>query len=290
MKIDGRRLANEILNNLKPQLKRLKARGIVPHLGVILVGNDKASLNYIQQKQKAAQKIGALVTVSHLAKTPLYQKLAEMILTIDKNPDIHGIIVQRPLPPSLSANILNKRISLIKDVDGFLPKTTFIPPVGLAVFKILNEIFYRGLQNSRKPDEDFSPQLLSWLKRKNIVLIGTGETAGQPIADTLSKLKIHFINVNSRSDNPGEYYKQADIIISCVGKSGLFTGADLKPNVILIGVGMHKEKGKWVGDYDEKEIHKIASFYTPTPHGTGPVNVACLIENLVIACNKQSSL
>lgn len=289
MKIDGRKIASHILDDLRREVKQLRKKGITPHLAVILVGNDPSSLSYIRQKQQQAKIIGAEVTLHHFKKTPLYQKLAEFILELDRNPDIHGIIIQQPLPSSLSPSSLTRRVSPKKDIDGFLVKSEFLPPIGLAMFKILNEVYFRHMLHQNRPDTDFSKPLLSWLKAKTIVLIGRGETGGKPVAETFSKYRMNFIMLNSKIDpeNKTEYMKQADIVISAVGKSNIVKKEELKKGAIVIGIGIHGAKGALLGDYNETDMAEVAGFYTPTPGGVGPVNVACLMQNLVIAAKNR---
>ncbi|HCM37264.1 MAG: Bifunctional protein FolD [Candidatus Gottesmanbacteria bacterium GW2011_GWB1_43_11] len=287
MIIDGKLLAREILSSLKSEVDQLKRRHYLPHLAVVLVGNDPASLSYVRQKRIAAEAIGAKLSLHHFKRTPDYQKIAEFILHLSKDHGIHGIILQRPLPPSLSAQVLTRRVSLIKDIDGFLPKTPFTPPLGLAIFKILNHIYFQQILGREMPEDDFSKTLLSWLKQQKIVLIGRGETGGKPIADTLTQHHLNLIILNSQSENQDEYLKSGDIIISAVGKHQIIGTKNTRPGAILIGVGIHSEKGKLRGDYDEKEIATVARFYTPIPGGVGPVNVACLMHNLVTATKLQ---
>src|SRR3989344_1586728 len=283
MKIDGQQLARRIVRDLRLRVKELQKTGTTPHLAVIWVGNDPASASFIKQKSLAAAAIGARLSVHQFKKTPLYQKLAEFIREASRDPKIHGIIVQRPLPPSLSAQSLCKLVPRNKDVDGFLPKSAHVPPIGCAMFRLFNEIYFNKLQKTAPPDDNYSKPLLTWLKDKHIVLMGRGETAGRPIAATLSKYRLPFIMLNSRSDHPEEYLKDADIVISAIGRSAVVNPDHLKNGVILIGVGMERKKNKLKGDYDESQVEKIARFYTPMPGGTGPVNVACLMENLVDA-------
>ena len=287
MKIDGKLIAAEILDDIKTEVKRLQKKNIDPRLAVVLIGEDAASLSFVKQKTKAAQLTGITLSLHHFKKTPLYQKLAEFIHELGQDESIHGIIIQRPLPPSLSASSLTKIIKPNKDVDGFLPKSHFLPPLGLAIFKVLNEIYFRHLHKKVKPKDDCTKPFLAWLKSKNIVLIGQGETGGKPISQTFQKYRINFLLINSRTENTEEYISQADILISSVGKSQIIKSNQLKSGAILLGVGVHKEKDKLVGDYDEKEIATTAGYYTPTPGGIGPVNVACLLQNVVTACKKS---
>jgi methylenetetrahydrofolate dehydrogenase (NADP+)/methenyltetrahydrofolate cyclohydrolase len=239
MLLDGQKLAHEILRDLKNEVKALKKKKRTPQLAVVLIGSDAASLSFVRQKQKAAAEIGAMVSIHQFKKIPLYQKLAEFIKELNADSGVHGIIIQRPLPPSLSAESLTKMISRQKDVDGFLTKSEHLPPIGIAIFKVFNEIYYKQLYHKAKPVSDFTKPLLSWLKNKNIVIIGRGETGGKPIAETLQKQRLNFIMLNSNTDSREEYLKQADIIISAVGKSGIVNAHDIKPGAIIIGVGQN---------------------------------------------------
>ncbi len=257
MKIDGRAIANSILTGLS---------GINPTLAVILVGDDPASLSFIRQKRLAAEKIGATLTLDQLPTSATNTRLTSLIDTYNKDPNIHGIIIQRPIPQesAIDQKIL-LTVSPIKDVDGFVPNSLFHAPVADAVFAILEAIHIT-------------------LPKKNIVIIGRGQTAGTPIARLFNEKSLRPIIIHSQTPNPDHLLKNADIVISCVGKHRIVRKEFLKPGVILIGVGMHREEdGKLHGDYEESEIETIASYYTPTPGGVGPVNVACLMKNLIKA-------
>lgn len=283
MKIDGRELAQEILKKLRDDVRKLKRKKITPHIAVILVGSDPASLSFIAQKAKAAAYIGAKLTLHHFKKTPLYQSLAQFILELSENPTVHGIIIQRPLPSSLSAGVLTNRINIHKDIDGFLSKSTYDSPIGLAILMLIQHVFFRKTRKKKKVSHVLSKTVLNFLKRQNTVIVGRGETGGKPIAETFQKYHIPFMQIHSGVDNPEDYLKVADIIISAVGKSKTITSTMLTDNVILLGVGVTKENGKLVGDYSEHTIDGPNRYYTPMPGGTGPVNVACLMINLIEA-------
>lgn len=248
MRIDGKAIADGILTDLAS--KQVNAT-----LAVILIGDNPASLAYIKQKQKAAEKIGARVVVSNtIADLP----------TFNGNPNITGIIVQRPVPEGVG----EYHVTLEKDVDGFEPNSPFDVPVAMAAWKCIES-------TAHKP--------------KQFVVIGRGETAGAPIARYLGKQECATSVIHSKTPNPEELMKQADCIISCVGKERVVTADAVKLGAILVGVGLWRdEAGKLRGDYDEADIENIASFYTPTPGGVGPVNVACLMQNLVKAASYRS--
>lgn len=270
-RIDGKALANEILTDLKT---RIAALPVQPALAVIQIGNNASSNSYIKQKKKIGESIGIRVLYFHFPAAVSYQKLAEKIQELNVDPMVHGLIVQQPLPAHLSTNSFSKSVNVKKDVDGLCDKSSFIPPVSQAVLYIFKHIYQTD-----------SPR--SVLRNKKIVLIGRGDTAGKPIGKTLSDLNIPVIQVNSTTRNKEEFYGEAHIIISCVGKRGIVKGNQLKDGVILIGVGIERTDEKLAGDYDEADIADKASYYTPTPGGTGPLTVAFLMKNVVEASSPR---
>lgn len=273
MLIDGKAIADQILAKLSKDVFVLKARNITPTLAVILVGDDPASLAYIKQKQKAADFIGARVVFSHLSSDIIKRDLQQIITQYNNDPNIHGFIIQRPVPDNFSHILIYEKMNINKDVDGFLPNSPFSVPVAIAV----EEILQNAKCQTRLPDG----QVLN----AKCVVIGRGETAGKPIADHLMKLGFTPTIIHSQTPNPEQIIKSADIIISCVGKEKVITSENITQGVILISVGIWRDElGKLHGDYDETDIESKASYYTPTPKGIGPVNVACLMQNLIKAC------
>jgi methylenetetrahydrofolate dehydrogenase (NADP+)/methenyltetrahydrofolate cyclohydrolase len=270
MKIDGKQIAKKILNYLKNRIQKLN---VVPHLAIILVGNDPASIAYIEQKKLKAEQIGAKTTMINLDSKIGASELNEEIKKLNSDHAVHGIIVQRPLPLHVDSRIISLAISPKKDVDGFHPNSEFEMPIALAVLRILKEV------HASTPGVDV----------RKIVVIGKGETGGQPIIQTLKKMGINPTVIDSKTKNPEIIMKNADVIISSVGKPHVIKANMIKKGVTLISIGLHKGfDGKLHGDYSEKEIKDIASFYTPTPGGVGPVNVAMLLKNLLIACENFS--
>ncbi|MCL4360244.1 bifunctional 5,10-methylenetetrahydrofolate dehydrogenase/5,10-methenyltetrahydrofolate cyclohydrolase [Patescibacteria group bacterium] len=280
MQIDGKAIAGKILQGLEPKVINLKALGIVPTMAVILVSDDPASLSYIKQKQKAADTIGASVVLTQLPATTTTETLRATIQQWNRDPNIHGIIVQRPLPKSslIDKTVLNE-VAPQKDIDGFVAGSPFSVPVALAVLAILGEVFH-NTQSSHNVNR--------WLKNQRIAVIGRGETAGKPIFNDLSGRSSRVTQIHSQTAHPEEILKDSDIIVSCVGKGNVVRRQTLKSNCILISVGLWRDlEGKLHGDYEEDDIKDIARFYTPTPGGVGPVNVACLMQNLVLAAHNQ---
>jgi len=279
MKIDGKAIADKILEDLTLKVKLLKEKGIVPTLAVILVGDNPASLSYIKQKQKTAERIGATLQLHQASSDMRQDTLLELITKLNVDPQVHGIIVQRPLPKASSINnAILKTINQQKDVDGFVPNSPFAVPVARAVIMILRFVFSQLNQLVQLDQFDV------WLKKKRIVIIGKGETAGRPIADYLAKQHCTTSTIHSQTANPQKLIRNADIVISCVGKERVVTKDMIKSGSILISVGIWRDsEGKLHGDYEEEDVKDTASFYTPTPGGVGPVNVACLMQNVVEA-------
>ncbi len=278
MKINGQEIAKSILESLKKEVELLKHQGVTPHLAVILVGNDPASLLYVRQKELKTSSIGARISVYRFQENISQEELLAYISHLNEDPNIHGIIVQRPLPPHIDDNIITYSISAHKDVDWFRHDSDFSPPVALAVHLILEEI---------RKKEDFHESFDVWIKNKKIVLVGKGKTAGRPIMQYFTKLGIPFTVIDSKTKNKENILKNADIIISAVGRRGVIQPEFIKKGAILIGVGMHQEKGKMHADYEEKLVEEKASYFTPVPKGVGPVNVAMLLYNLVEAAKQH---
>jgi methylenetetrahydrofolate dehydrogenase (NADP+) / methenyltetrahydrofolate cyclohydrolase len=279
MRIDGKTIAETILLNLAETVRTLKTNSCTPTLAVILVGNDIGSLSYVKQKQKAAEQIGAKLILEHLPVTTTPEILRSTIAHYNNDPSIHGVIVQRPVPIEGSevGDMLNS-VTPAKDVDGFLPNSPFQVPVVRAVLTILENI-YSNISSQGLVNIEFIP----WLKAQHIVVIGRGETAGKPIASLFKKYDCTTSIIHSKTSDRKKLLKQATVIISCVGKN-IFTKQMITRGAIFISVGIWRDTdNKLHGDYSEELIKNTASFYTPTPGGVGPVNVACLMHNLVDA-------
>lgn len=257
MKFDGKAIADAMIEKLAGDVRE---KNLNPTIAVLLVGDNPESLAYIRQKQKAVERIGGKFIFEQLPKTISQKELSARIDMYNRDNTTHGLVVQRPMPKGLTARVIPK-----KDIDGLETDSHFEIPIAMAVFTVLKNIT---------------------IQQKNIVIIGRGETAGKPIAAAFAKKQCATSIIHSKTSNPNEILKTADIIVSCVGKEKVVTGDAIKPGAILISVGLWRDdKGKLHGDYEEEEVKNIASMYTPTPGGIGPVNIACLIQNLVKAAS-----
>ncbi len=261
MKIDGIKIAQKILDDLKRKIIESK---IVPHLAIINVGDNPSSLSYINIKKVKAKEIGAKTSIYNFLKKSTEQEIVDCVNKLNKEKNIHGIIIQLPLPENFNQKKIISLVKPNKDIDGFTSNSKFEYPIGMAVLEVLKKI--------------------NNLNYKKITILGKGLTGGIPIKKTLQKNKIKVNSLDSKTENSIKIIKESDIIISAVGKRELIKPDMLKKDVILIGIGQHKEEdGKFYGDYIENKIKNIASLYTTTPGGIGPINVATLLKNLTMA-------
>ena len=312
MKINGQQIADTMYDQLKDRVGELQKKNIIPHLVTILVGNRPESEAYIKLKNKKGEQLGARVTILRYPTTITQEELEKKIKLLNIDPYVHGILIQRPLPEHIDEKALEMLTNPEKDIDGFHPDSPYTLPLPLAVEKILQEVFLlknrlksgvarigtpldrpHRAERTRTSEWGVSRQNLvgfkTWLDEQAIVLIGKGTTGGGPIHDYFNKQAIKHTVIDSSTKNADELMQQADIIISAVGKKYVVQSHNIKPNAILISVGLFRdEKNKLSGDYDVELIKDVASFYTATPGGVGPVNVAKLMENLVTATEKQT--
>ncbi len=286
MKIDGKRISFSFYSFLKKERKKIKGK---ISLAVILVGLSNEQLSFVKIKHQVAKNIGVDFRFFHFKTEPTFLSFLTKIQEISHDPKINGIIIQQPLPPRLDTFSLYDFIPQKKEIEGFHLKSPFLPPLGLATLTIIKSIYFKTT-NIKKIliDEEKDKSLFKkFLKEKKIVLIGQGKTGGKPIGKVLHYFKIPYIGLNSKTAHPEQYLKEADIIISAVGKKVIFPDM-IKNGVILINAGLRRENNRLKGDYDENEIKKIASFYTPTPGGIGPIDVGYLYYNLIKAAKIQN--
>lgn len=289
MKIPCEDIAELLKKNLKKRVRKLKKRKITLKLVTFLVGVSSEQVSYVAQKQKMAKALGISFEFKHIRHIPSFAEFAHKLKDTSNDPDVTGIIIQQPLPRGLYTETVYNFISPLKEIEGHHPKTEYFPPIGLAVLTALKYVLH-GQKISEKllinPREDAS-LFKQALKHKRVVVVGRGPTGGQPIGKTLSYFKIGFININSETPEPEQYYREADVLITAVGKK-VIKPEMLKEGTILINVGLRRESKKLKGDYDETEIKKVAGWYTATPKGTGPIDVLYLYENLIEAAKRQS--
>ncbi len=277
MEINGKELQQQLLTNLKSQISNLKSKGITPGIAIVTLGPEEAWEAYVGQKIKLAKQLGIETKLINLRSTSTSDVLAA-IEELNQNPSIHGLIVQRPFPIYIDTNKVIQSVSKDKDIDGFRNDSKYEVPVWLAVKHLLTHI--SGLLDRL----DFQV----WLSNQSILVIGKGETAGQPVIQGLTKMKIKTSVMDSRTVDRDKLFQEADVIIFSTGKRIEVPFTKLKNNSILIGIGLHRNDGVLEGDFDENEARDNVLYYTPSPGGVGPLNLYYLFENLITAAKTHS--
>lgn len=276
--IDGKKLAQKIRLELKTEAEKFKAR---PKLAVILVGNDPASKIYVRNKNKACEEVGINYEEHVLEETTKMEDLLQLIDRLNSDDSINGILLQAPLPKHLEINRAFEEISPIKDVDGFNPinigklligEDAFISCTPYGIIKMLEEYNIP-------------------IQGKNAVVVGRSNIVGKPLAQCLLNKNATVIICHSKTENLSNYTKNADILISAVGKANLITADMVKEGATVIDVGMNRsDNGKLCGDVDFENVKEIASYITPVPGGVGPMTITMLMNNVIKAYKMQNNI
>lgn len=272
--LDGKQIAKDYRQGLQNQVEALKEKGFTPKLSVILVGNDGASQSYVRSKKKVAEKIGMISEIVHLEETATEEEVLNELNRLNNDDSVSGILVQVPLPKQVSEQKILEAINPDKDVDGFHPinigklyidEQTFVPCTPLGIMEIL-----------KHADID--------LEGKNAVVIGRSHIVGQPVSKLLLQKNASVTILHSRSKDMASYLKDADVIVSAVGKSGLVTKDVVKEGAVIIDVGnTPDENGKLKGDVDYDAVKEIAGAITPVPGGVGPLTITMVLNNTLLA-------
>lgn len=272
--LDGKELAQKIRSNLKIKVDELKLEGIHPKLAVIMVGEDPSSKIYVRNKSKACEEIGIEYEEFLLKDTIQMEELLKLIDTLNKRQDVHGILLQSPIPNNLDINLAFKSIVPEKDVDGFNPVNVgrlclnqdgFVSCTPFGVMKLLEEYNID-------------------VEGKNAVIIGRSNIVGKPMAQCLLNKNATITICHSKTKKLDKITKTADILISAVGKPKFVKKNMVKEGAVVIDVGTNRlEDGKLVGDVDFDEVAPITSYITKVPGGVGPMTIAMLMTNIVKA-------
>lgn len=276
--IDGKKLAKQIRENLKIECEELKEKGINPKLAVIMVGDDKASKIYVKNKSKACNEIGIQYEEYLLDKNINQNELIELIEKLNNDKTVHGILLQSPVPDGLDINEAFRKISPEKDVDGFNP--TNVGKLALNQDTFVSCTPYGIMRMFEAYNID--------LEGKKVVIIGRSNIVGKPLMQCCLNKNATVTICHSKTKNVKEHVKDADVVISAIGKPEYVTADMVKDGAIVIDVGINRtEDGKIVGDVDFENVSKKASYITPVPGGVGPMTIAMLMNNVIKACNKQ---
>lgn len=279
--IDGKAISAATREKLKQQIAELGAKGIHPGLAVIIVGEDPASQVYVRNKVKACVDTGIYSEKHEIPATTTEEDLLKLIHRLNDKKDIHGILVQLPLPKHINSDRVLETISETKDVDGFhlynvgalvTGNTIFAPctPFGVKVM-----IEHLGLP----------------VEGRSAVVVGRSNIVGKPMAIMLLEMNATVSICTSRTKDLKAYTKMADILVVAVGRPNLITADMVKPGAAVFDVGMNRlADGKLAGDVDYDGVKEVAGYITPVPGGVGPMTITMLLANTVIAAERTHKL
>lgn len=275
--IDGKKIAENMQNELKDETTELKKNGIHLTLAVIYVGDDLASKIYINNKRKACDYVGIKMKEFKFDCNANENDILKLINKLNMDKSVTGIMVQMPLPHKINAKKIVGAINPQKDVDGFsevnlgkiiTKNYDFLPCTPAGIMEILNS-------------ENIE------IKGKRCVVVGRSNIVGKPLSLMLLNNDATVTICHSKTENLKEACKNADMLISAVGKKNLITADMVKKDAVVIDVGINRnEFGKICGDVDFENVKKVASYITPVPGGVGPVTVAMLMKNVVLSARK----
>lgn len=282
--IDGKQLSDAVVASLAEETSQFAAEfGLLPGLAVVLVGEDPASQVYVRNKVRQATAAGMRSIEHRLPKETTQQALNSLIETLNQDPEVHGILVQLPLPAHLSEPDIIQLIAVEKDVDGFHPLNVgalasgngeLIPCTPLGCMLMLQQVH-----------DDLSGQ--------HAVVIGRSNIVGKPMAQLLLQANCTVTVVHSRTRNIEAICREADIVIAAVGRPEIVKSSWIKPGATVIDVGINaierEGKRKLVGDVDYQSVSDIAGSISPVPGGVGPMTIACLLKNTMKAALLQQT-
>lgn len=287
--LDGKATAAAIRSEIAEEVRQWTASGKqVPMLAAVLVGDDPASHVYVRNKEKACQGVGIASRVIRLADSTTETELLDLLSELNSNSDVHGILVQLPLPKSIDTQRVLDAVSPLKDVDAFAPENVgllvqgrprFLPCTPHGVMQVLARYGHP-------------------VAGKHVVVIGRSDIVGKPMSMMLVQKDIGFgteyanatVTVcHSQSANLASITRSADVLIAAVGRAKLVTAEMVRPGAIVIDVGINRVGDSLVGDVDFEAVSQIASAITPVPGGVGPLTIAMLLRNTLVACQLQSS-
>ncbi|MBU2617603.1 MAG: bifunctional methylenetetrahydrofolate dehydrogenase/methenyltetrahydrofolate cyclohydrolase FolD [Euryarchaeota archaeon] len=277
MIIDGRKIADEIQEGVAREVEKLRERyDIIPGLATILVGEDPASKIYLSMKKRACEGIGIHYEEHIFPERVKQEEVIKRIQELNDDERIHGILVQLPLPPHLDDDLILEMVSPKKDVDGlhpinlgnlFIGKENLSPCTPSGIMLMLEKI---GVD----------------LKGKHAVVVGHSKIVGRPVAAMFLNRDATVTICHIKTKELGEHTKQADVLVVAVGRAKFITKEMIKDGTVVIDVGINRVEGKLCGDVDFEDVKGKASAITPVPGGVGPMTVAMLMRNTLIAAKR----
>ncbi len=270
-RLDGKVVSAELKENIRSEVTFLRERkGIVPHLAVVIVGENPASKTYVRNKQRACEEVGIRSSVITLPEEVTEQALIQEIRALNRSPEVTGILVQLPLPQQIKTQTIIEAINPAKDVDGFHPLNVgrlnsglngIIPCTPMGILTLLQ---HENIE----------------LAGKHVVIIGRSEIVGKPMAQLCLAHDATVTICHSKTKDLNTFTQQADILIVAIGRPQFVTADMVKDGAVVIDVGINRlESGKLVGDVDFEQVEPKTSYITPVPGGVGPMTIASLLSN-----------
>jgi len=276
--INGKEIAAQVRAELRSEIQALKEKtGVTPGLTVVLVGENPASLVYVRNKIKACEEVGINSVQHKLPDTTTHAELLSLIRKLNASKEVHGILVQLPLPKQINEEEILEEISPSKDVDGFHPYNVGRLMIGNPVLQPCTPYGVMRLLDSTGVD----------LSGKDAVVVGRSNIVGKPMAMMLLKRNATVTVCHSKTKDLVERVRKADILVAAIGRAEFIKGEWVKEGAVVIDVGMNRTmEGKLVGDVDFEGASERASFITPVPGGVGPMTIAMLLKNTVVAASR----
>ncbi|MEC9484698.1 MAG: bifunctional methylenetetrahydrofolate dehydrogenase/methenyltetrahydrofolate cyclohydrolase FolD [Candidatus Izemoplasma sp.] len=271
--ISGKTLSKAIRSEVKKDVtSAIEKYGKTPHLVVVLVGDDPASQSYVRAKKRACEKAGIRSTTILKSETITEEDLLNIVSDLNNDEDVHGILVQLPLPDHINEDTIIDAIDIRKDVDGFHPlniaylhlgRDAIVPATPKGILTMLKSVDLE-------------------IEGKDVLVIGRSNIVGKPVSALLTRHNATVTLAHSRTKNLKMKSQRADIIIAAVGRPKMVTADMVKDGAVVIDVGVNRVDGKLVGDVDFDAISKKAKYITPVPGGVGPMTITSLLQNTLI--------
>lgn len=279
--IDGKGIGQTIKAEIAEEVKELVKQGCKPGLAVILVGDDPASATYVKNKEKATIAAGMTSRLIRLPKETTQEELLSHVRQLNEDEDIHGILVQLPLPKHLNEDEVIRTITPDKDVDGFHPVNVGKMVIGQPTY--LSCTPYGIIELLERTNVEIAG--------RHAVVIGRSNIVGKPMGQLLLQRDATVTYCHSRTPNLAEMTKQADILVVAVGRAKMIDASYVKEGAVVIDVGMNRdENGKLCGDVDFDSVKEVSSAITPVPGGVGPMTITMLLKNTVHSARRACGI
>lgn len=279
--INGKQVSEDIRGSIRVEVERLVKQGLTPGLAVVLVGEDPASQVYVRNKEKACHELGFYSEVHRLPASTSQEDLLSLVDKLNRQDNIHGILVQLPLPKHIDEKSVIDAIAVEKDVDGFHPVNvgnlvigddSLLPCTPAGVIELIKRT---GIE----------------IAGKHAVVIGRSNIVGKPVSLLLQREHATVTMCHSKTQNMKELTKQADILVVAIGRANFVDASFVKPGAVVIDVGMNRlENGKLAGDVDFESVKEVSGPITPVPGGVGPMTITMLMQNTLIAAKRLGGL